>query len=245
MSIITDRIKYGKETIKNPLYHNEFSYGKVLVKDNCSGCGKCTEACLVKAISIKDSRAEVDFTRCIHCGNCIDICPEKALENSHDYRMAVVGASVDSDIDETEAAGKILREKIYSSFNRSLVLRSVDTGSCNACMIELSATQNNFYSLSRYGISFAASPRHADGIVITGPVTLNMKEALLKTYKAMAEPRLVIAVGTCAYDGGVFKDCYAVPEALKEILPVDLYIPGCPPSPQSIIYGFLKLLNRV
>lgn len=235
MNILLDRIKYGKETIKNPLYDNEFSYGKIKVDENkCTLCKECIGECVVDAISFKDEKIVVDEKGCIYCGNCIDVCKKGALINTHDYKMA-----------EVQKLGEELKEKIYQKFNRSLILRSVDTGSCNSCMLELSATTNNFYSISKYGVNFAASPRHSDGIVVTGPVPLNMKDALIKTYYAMPEPRLVIAVGSCAYDGGIFKDTYANFERLDKILPVDLYIPGCPPSPQAIIYGLLKLMQRI
>ncbi|MBP1745058.1 MAG: NADH:ubiquinone oxidoreductase [Firmicutes bacterium] len=234
MRFIYDRVMYGKESALDPLCVNENSYGRIDVKDSCTGCGACSRECLVGAINLENGKARVDSRSCIYCGRCIDACGHGALSNSHDYRLA-----------DPELAGDELRKKIYKKFSRSLVLRSVDTGSCNACLLELSAMSNNYYSLSRYGIEFAASPRHADGIVVTGPVTINMKEALIKSYEAMAEPRIVIAAGACSHDGGIFKDSYGVVNRLDEIIPVDLTIPGCPPSPQAIIYGLLKLLDRV
>lgn len=235
MSIFIDRIKNKSETIKDPLYFNNYSYGKLLVDTyKCIGCGECKKVCVVDAIKIVDNIAEVDKKKCIYCNNCIEGCEKNAIINSHNYKMA-----------ELEEIGGILKETIYKKYNRSLVLRSVDTGSCNACMQELAATQNTYYALSRFGIDFAASPRHSDGIVVTGPVSINMKDALLKTYNAMPEPRLVIALGACARDGGIFKNCYGTIEELQNILPVDINIPGCPPSPQAIIYGLLKLMNRI
>lgn len=235
MSIIFDRIKYGKETKKNPLEINKYSYGAITVdKDKCIKCGKCKSQCIVNSIGENEGYPIIDNKKCIYCGECIKNCEHKALINSHDYKMA-----------EIPDLGAELKAMVYKKFNRSLVLRSVDTGSCNACLLEMSAMQNNYYALSKYGIDFAASPRHSDGIVVTGPVTINMKEALLKTYYAMSEPRLVIAIGSCAYDGGIFKDCYGAAENLNDLLPVDLYIPGCPPSPQAMIYGLLKLIDRI
>ncbi|WDC85172.1 NADH-quinone oxidoreductase subunit NuoB [Caloramator sp. mosi_1] len=232
MNILLDRIKYGKETVRNPLYENENSYGKIEVDySKCKLCKDCIKHCIVDAIKIENEKITIDSKGCIYCGNCIDVCQYDALKNTHNYKIAEIGDK--------------LREEIYKKFNRSLILRSVDTGSCNACMLELSATTNNFYSISKYGVNFAASPRHSDGIVVTGPVPLNMKDALIKTYYAMPQPRLVIAVGSCACDGGIFKDTYANCESLNKILPVDLYIPGCPPSPQAIIYGLLKLMQRI
>lgn len=234
MNIFSDRIKNRNESAKDPLYDNKFSYGKVLVDDEkCMGCECCIQECLVGAIMKKD-RIMIDSLNCIFCGECIDVCPNNALRMSNDYKLA-----------QLFSTGEELKKKIFKKFNRSLALRSVDTGSCNACMLELAATQNNFYSLSRYGIQFAASPRHCDGIVVTGPVSINMKDALLKTYKAMPEPKFVIAVGSCAHEGGVFKDAYGNYDSLKNLLPVDITIPGCPPSPQAIIDGLLKLVDRI
>jgi Ni,Fe-hydrogenase III small subunit/NAD-dependent dihydropyrimidine dehydrogenase PreA subunit len=241
MNIIFDRLKNGKETVQDPLFDNPNSYGRLEINGSlCNGCGACEEKCAVGAISISEGKAAVDEKGCIYCGSCIKACQSGAIANTHDYKMASLHA-VENAVDE--AAGLELKEKIYKKFGRSLILRSVDTGSCNACMLELGAVQNTYYSLSRYGIEFAASPRHADGIVVTGPVAINMKEALLKTYHAMAEPRLVIAVGACAYDGGIFKNGYGNFEALDKLLRVDLVIPGCPPSPQAIIYGLNKLME--
>lgn len=234
MKILIDRLKYGNETVKNPLYDNSYSYGRINVDENkCTGCKNCIKECIVDAIKFTD-KIDIDDKRCIYCRECIDSCNAKALTMSNDYKLA-----------EIDEKGYELKEKIYKKFNRSLMLRSVDTGSCNACMLELSAALNNYYSLSRYGVNFAASPRHCDGIVVTGPVTINMKEALLKTYYAMPEPRLVIAVGSCGNDGGVFKEGYGNYDSLNKILQVDLVIPGCPPSPQAIIYGILKLIDRI
>lgn len=235
MKKFLDRLTNKNETIKDPLYDNPFSYGRIVTDQNkCSGCGSCKANCVVEAVDITNGVSLVNQKKCIFCKNCIALCPNGALQMIPDYKM--------SDI---EAIGASLKEKIYSRFNRSLTLRSVDTGSCNACMLELSATQNTYYDLSRFGINFAASPRHSDGIVVTGPVTINMKEALEKTYYAMAEPRLVIALGACGCDGGIFKHGYGNYAELSTLLPVDMVIPGCPPSPQAIIYGFFKLLNRL
>jgi len=234
MKFIYDRVMNGSETAVDPLYFNKNSYGTLKVKDNCNLCEKCVKECLVKAISKEKGKIIIDSKKCIYCGNCINACEIGSIENSHDYKMACI---------ETE--GDKLREKIYKKFKRSLMLRSFDAGSCNACMMELSAMSNTYYSLSRFGIDFASSPRHSDGIVVTGPVTINMKEALIKTYNAMPYPKIVIAIGACAHDGGVFKESYGTVNLLNEIVPVDLTIQGCPPSPQAMIYGMLKLMGRI
>jgi Ni,Fe-hydrogenase III small subunit len=127
---------------------------------------------------------------------------------------------------------------------RSLSIRHVDAGSCNGCELEIHALNNAFYDLERLGLRFVASPRHADVLTVTGPVTRNMREALLRTYHATPDPKWVVAIGRCAADGGVFAGSYAVVGGVKDVVPVDLHIPGCPPSPRDMLSGLLSLLHR-
>lgn len=128
---------------------------------------------------------------------------------------------------------------------RSLSIRAVDAGSCNGCELELHALNNPFYDLERFGLKFVASPRHADVLMVTGPVTQNMRGALERTYAAIPEPKWVVAVGDCALDGGVFAGSYAVAGGVDAVIPVDLHIRGCPPSPVQLLQGLLALLERV
>jgi Ni,Fe-hydrogenase III small subunit len=127
---------------------------------------------------------------------------------------------------------------------RSLSLRQVDAGSCNGCELEISALANAFYDLERFGLRFVASPRHADVLVVTGPVTQNMREALARTYAATPDPKWVVAVGDCARDGGIFAGSYAVAGGVGGVIPVDLHIPGCPPSPTALLKGLIALVAR-
>src|SRR6187397_3446804 len=127
---------------------------------------------------------------------------------------------------------------------RSLAIREVDAGSCNACELEIHALNSPFYDLERYGIRFVASPRHADVLLVTGPVTKNMREALERTYLATPSPKWVVALGDCARDGGCFAGSYAVVGGVSEVVPVALHIPGCPPSPTEILQGLLALLEK-
>lgn len=127
---------------------------------------------------------------------------------------------------------------------RSLSIREVDAGSCNGCELEIHALNNAYYDVERFGIRFVASPRHADVLMITGPVTKNMRDALERTYDATPNPKWVVAVGDCARDGGCFAGSYAVVGAVSEVIPVDLHIPGCPPPPTAILQGLLSLLDR-
>ncbi|MGZ5811831.1 MAG: NADH-quinone oxidoreductase subunit B family protein [Xanthobacteraceae bacterium] len=127
---------------------------------------------------------------------------------------------------------------------RSLSIRHVDAGSCNGCELEVHALSNAFYDLERLGLRFVASPRHADVLTVTGPVTKNMREALLRTYNATPDPKWVIALGACAVDGGVFAGSYAVVGGVKDVVPVDLHILGCPPSPTQILKGLISLMEQ-
>jgi Ni,Fe-hydrogenase III small subunit len=126
---------------------------------------------------------------------------------------------------------------------RSLSIREVDAGSCNGCELEIHALNNAFYDLERFGIRFVASPRHADVLMVTGPVTKNMREALERTYDATPEPKWVVAVGDCALDGGLFAGSYAVVGGVSKVVPVDLHIRGCPPQPAELLSGLLALLD--
>jgi Ni,Fe-hydrogenase III small subunit len=126
---------------------------------------------------------------------------------------------------------------------RSLSIREVDAGSCNGCELEIHALNNAFYDLERFGLRFVASPRHADVLLVTGPVTKNMREALARTYNATPDPKWVIAVGDCARDGGIFAESYAVAGGVEAVVPVDLHIPGCPPNPTALLAGLLTLLE--
>ena len=145
---------------------------------------------------------------------------------------------------EVETVGSELKFLIRKKFGRSLHIREVDTGSCGACESEIISANNPIYDLQRFGINFVASPRHADCLLVTGPVSKNMLIALKKTYDAMPEPKFVITCGDCALDGGLFKDSYYVCGAVKDILPVALHIPGCPPSPLDIIQVLLTFLRK-
>lgn len=145
---------------------------------------------------------------------------------------------------EIESAGLELRSLILERFGKSLHIRQVDTGSCGACESEIISANNPIYDLQRFGINFVASPRHADALLVTGPVSRNMLIALKKTYEAMPEPKFVITCGDCALNCGLFKDSYYVEGAVKDILPVVLHIPGCPPSPLVIIKTLLGFLRK-
>jgi len=149
----------------------------------------------------------------------------------------------DAEIALVELAGGV-EQAARARLGRSLAIRHVDAGSCNACELELHALGNVYYDLERFGLKFVASPRHADILLVTGPVTLNMREALERTYAAMPAPKWVIAAGACACDGGLFAGSYACAGGVSAVLPVDLHIPGCPPSPSALLTGLLALMAK-
>lgn len=146
---------------------------------------------------------------------------------------------------QLEQVGELLSRHIAKRLGRSLAIRLVDAGSCNACELEIQATTNPYYHLERFGIHFVPSPRHADMLLVTGPITKNMKAALEKTFEATPAPKLVVAIGDCASCGGIFKDSYAVAGPLNDIIPVNYVVKGCPPTPVDIISGILAALDII
>ena len=167
----------------------------------------------------------------------------KALFESFIYGPLTEPAPAPDEAGLAELANAVKRAA-RAKLGRSLSIRQVDAGSCNGCELEIHALSNAFYDLERFGFHFVASPRHADVLMVTGPVTKNMREALLRTYNATPDPKWVIAVGACAGDGGLFAGSYAVEGGVKDVVPVDLTIPGCPPNPKALLAGLLALLQK-
>jgi Ni,Fe-hydrogenase III small subunit len=185
----------------------------------------------------------VDLGLCVCCGLCLEACPAEAIAFTRDHRLAVSARSELVDTSSSTASiGPALAAKTRRLLRRSLKLRQVSAGGCNGCEAELVALGNVVFDLARFGIDFVASPRHADGIVVTGPVTQNMELALYETYAAVPSPKIVVAVGGCSISGGPFAGssaCHGIPSEI----PVDLWVPGCPPHPLTVLDGLLRLLG--
>jgi Ni,Fe-hydrogenase III small subunit/Pyruvate/2-oxoacid:ferredoxin oxidoreductase delta subunit len=270
LSIITKSLKTGSLTEADP-FGTQPAFGFPVIDFNrCTACGECAPVCPTGAIRAAASGSEktlsLSYASCIQCRACVEQCTEQAIGISHDVEVAAYSrdqlartasfavdpatgratfARVETEPGPTVAeSADRLRDRIRGRLGRSLHVRQVDAGSCNGCEMEIAATNNPFYDLERYGIHFVASPRHADLLLVTGPVTRNMEIALRRTYEATPEPRIVVAVGACGCSGGIFGEgTYAAVGGVDRVVPVDVYIPGCPPRPQAILNGLLVAMG--
>lgn len=213
------------------------------------GCAECADACPTAAITRTDPAGDgggpplgIDYGRCIVCQLCTEACPTGALAPSGDWAFGV--RAREDLVWRPQPAAVLPAAGPGPAFRRSLHIRHVDAGSCNGCESELQALNNPFYNLHRLGIFFTASPRFADLLLVTGPVTHAMAAPLRAAWEAMPEPRWVMAAGTCAVSGGIAGGGYACANGLDGVLPVDLYLPGCPPNPAALIEGLLMFLGR-
>ncbi len=250
LKAILERLRQGHRTIGFPdgLPAPSPRYRGLPVLDpgKCpDGCRSCAEHCPTDAIVVGERGPTLDLGRCLFCPECERACPAGAIRFSGDHRMAVRSR------EDLLAGGEALRlaraldREALRLFGRSLKLRQVSAGGCNGCEVEVNVLNTVVFDLSRFGVQFVASPRHADGILVTGPVTGNMRDALRKTYDAVPSPRLVIAVGACAISGGPYVDHPEVSNGAGASVPVDLYVPGCPPHPLTTLDGILRLLGRI
>jgi len=268
--IILKSFKTGILTEREPFTTRPPFGFPVIDFTRCTACDECARACPTGAIQVSavgpDRRKlSLSYGACIQCRECVTSCPEQAVSAGRDFEIAAytrdqLTHTALFDLDESgrailrqleaqpgpglrESADR-LRERIRRRLGRSLHVRQVDAGSCNGCELEITATTNPIFDLERFGIHFVASPRHADLLLVTGPVTRNMEIALRRTFEATPEPRIVVAVGACGCSGGIFGEgTYASTGGVDRVVPVDVYIPGCPPRPQAILNGLLVAMG--
>ena len=232
------------------------------------------EVCPTEAISVRETAdartVSVDLGRCVFCGLCADQGADQAVKITQEFELATrhrhrlvttaeyalnpdgtqrelraLQGGVPDDETDVEKIGRKINDAIRRLLGRSLSIREVDAGSCNGCELEIVALNNPVYDIERFGIHFVASPRHADMLLVTGPVTRNMEFALLKTYRATPDPKVVVAVGACGISGGIFGENYASMGGVDRVVPVDVYVPGCPPRPQALLHGILLAVGRL
>ena len=230
-----------------PILPDRFRGCPVLSANTCrDGCDTCVRVCPTGAIVVKDNTPCIDMGKCLFCNDCANACPQQVIQYSDDYRLAahLRQDMVIANKQPAQPRDVAMDKDIKKLFGRSLKLRQVSAGGCNACEADTNVLNTLAWDLGRFGIQFVASPRHADGLLITGPITQNMLLALKKTYDAVPEPKIVIAVGACAISGGPYIDHEQVKNGADAVVPVDLYIPGCPPHPLTILDGLIRFLGR-
>jgi Ni,Fe-hydrogenase III small subunit/formate hydrogenlyase subunit 6/NADH:ubiquinone oxidoreductase subunit I len=269
--ILARSLKTGVLTRKNPFAARPPFGFPVIDFEACTACEACARVCPTGAIQVEDpspgrKTLSLSYAACIQCRECVRSCPDGLIRSGREGELASFSRAQlarRASFDVEPASGRAsframevlsgpglqesaekLRERIQGRLGRSLHVRQVDAGSCNGCELEIGATTNPVYDLERFGIHFVASPRHADVLLVTGPVTRNMEIALRRTFEATPEPRVVVAVGACGCSGGIFGEgTYASVGGVDRVVPVDVYVPGCPPRPQAILNGLLVAMG--
>jgi Ni,Fe-hydrogenase III small subunit len=247
--LLRARIRHGYQAVKNirtASVHERYRGFPVIADELSVEFSSLAGVCPGNALD--PASASIDIGKCVFCNECARQSNggisftnfHKTATDSRDKLIIKPGTTTKEFLQSASAS----RKKIRSLFGRSIKLRSVSAGGCNACELELNACGNVNFDMGRFGIDIVASPRHADGVIITGPISENMSSALQDTYHAIPEPKIVILMGTCAISGGLFSKSPAIDRSFLSSVDVDLFIPGCPPHPLTVINGLLDLIGR-
>jgi Ni,Fe-hydrogenase III small subunit/formate hydrogenlyase subunit 6/NADH:ubiquinone oxidoreductase subunit I len=250
----------------SPQFRGTPEFDFPLWRDARPAAAVCPTGAIALSGDERAHRVTIDYGLCIFCALCAEVSPDDAVHittgfelathnrarliRAADYSLNPDGthqkflAEYEAEATVEEAGGRV-GDAARAILGRSLHIRQVDAGSCNGCEIEIVALNNPIHDIERFGIHFVASPRHADMLLVTGPVTRNMELALQKTYNATPDPKVVVAVGACGISGGIFGTNYASRGAVDAVIPVDVYIPGCPPRPEALLYGILLAIGRL
>ncbi|MCD6429676.1 MAG: hydrogenase [Deltaproteobacteria bacterium] len=243
LKVIKNRLEQGYRTSKYPkepinLYKRFRGLPKV--DNDCDGAlvQRCADACPQEAIDAVTK--QIDLGRCVFCGLCETLSEGKFVCFTQNFEMGTASRDDLFTCGDLPALAEHSKKHFKKLFGRSLQLRQISAGGCNACEADINVLNTPFFDLSRFGIQFVASPRHADGIHVTGPISKNMRQATLSTYEAVPSPKVVIASGACAISGGPFYGSDEIVGDLNSLIPVDLYIPGCPPHPLTTLHALLN-----
>jgi Ni,Fe-hydrogenase III small subunit/ferredoxin-like protein FixX len=247
LNILKNRLEQGYKTSKYPKEQVtlvERYRGLPEVKSDAPAemAQKCADICPQDAINAE--KKVIDMGRCVFCGTCERVSEGSFVQFTGKFETATSEREHLITSGDLPALAEHSKQHFKKLFGRSLQLRQVSAAGCNACEADLNVLATPFFDLARFGINFVASPRHSDGIVVTGPVSRNMRTALIETYNAVPAPKIVVAVGSCAISGGPFAGSPEVSEGLDSIIPVDLYIPGCPPHPMSNLHALLNYFKK-